>query len=125
MDLYREEIIDHYKNPRNFGEMDDPTVRVFEVNTFCGDNLEFFLKIKDNIITEAKFRCLGCAISTATSSMLTEKLTGLEVDKAKNISENEILELLGGEISAGRKKCAFLPLVALRKALVNLTNLPN
>jgi len=117
MDLYRQEIIDHYKNPRNFGEMTDPTVRVFEVNTLCGDNIELFLKIKDNIIIEAKFRSLGCAISTATASMLTEKLTGLTVDKAKDISENEILELLGGEISAGRKKCAFMPLVALRKAI--------
>lgn len=120
MNIYREEIIDHYKNPRNFGEMSDPTVRVFEVNTLCGDNIELFLKIKDNIITEAKFRSLGCAVSTAAASMLTEKLAGLKVDKARNISENKILELLGGEISPGRKKCAFLPLVALRKALNNI-----
>lgn len=117
MNIYREEIIDHYKNPRNFGEMTNPTIRVFEVNTLCGDNIEFFLKIVNKIIIESKFRSLGCAISTATASMLTEKLIGLTIDKAKNISENEILTLLGGEISPGRKKCAFLPLTALRKAL--------
>jgi len=120
MDIYRQEIIDHYKNPRNFGEMIDPTMRVFEVNTLCGDIIELFLKIKDNIIIEVKFRSLGCAISTATASMLTEKLRGLSVDKAGKISENEILEMLGGEISVGRKKCAFLPLVALKKVLNNI-----
>lgn len=117
MDLYREEIIDHYKNPRNFGSMDDPDVRIFEVNTLCGDNIELFVKFRNGKAAEVKFRSLGCAISTASASMLTEFLKGKTVKEMSAIKEEDILEFLGGDISPARKKCAFLPLIALRKAI--------
>lgn len=117
---FRDEIIQHYKNPHNFGSLTSPSVKVFETNSLCGDNIELFLIIKNKKITDCKFRSLGCAISTATASMLTDKLKGLSISEAKKISENNILELLGNEISPARKKCAFLPLSALNKALKDL-----
>lgn len=117
MDLYREEILDHYKNPRNFGVLTDFDVRVFEVNTMCGDNIELFLKFSKGKVSNVSFRSLGCAISTASASLLTEFLKGKAIKEVSKITEIDILKLLGAEISTGRLKCAYLPLVALKKAI--------
>jgi len=120
MDLYREEIIDHYKNPRNFGELADFDFHTFEVNTLCGDNMEIFIKVNKNKIIDIKFRSVGCAISMAAASMMTETLKGQDIKKIAKVDEDFMLKLLGGEISPARKKCAFLPLQALRKATIKL-----
>lgn len=119
MDLYREEILDHYKNPRNFGKLDKFDTRVFEVNTLCGDNIELFLKFSGNKIKDVSFRSLGCAISTASASLLTEKIKGKTVGEALKLTEKDVLELIGGIITSLRLKCAYLPFFALRKALLS------
>ena len=120
MDLYREEILDHYKNPRNFGTLKDFDVRVFEVNTLCGDNIELFLKISNNKLENISFRSLGCAISTASASMFYDEIKGKNITEIIKITEKDILKLLGGNISSSRLKCAYLPLVTLRKALSSI-----
>lgn len=117
MDIYRQEIIDHYKNPRNFGVLKNFDLRVFEVNRLCGDSIELFLKFSGNKLIDVSFRSLGCAISTASASLLMEEIKGKEIFSLGKIKEKEVLDLLGGKIMASRLKCAYLPLVALRKAL--------
>jgi len=114
MDIYQENILDHYKNPRNWGEIEDADLIVESTNASCGDMVKFFLKEENGLITDVKFKCLGCSISTAASSMLSEKLVGKTLEEIKRISSEEILELLGIEISPSRLKCALLPLDALK-----------
>ncbi len=118
MDIYRQNIIDHYKNPRNFGVIENADFTVFEVNTLCGDGLKFFIKLdadKSKII-DVKFEGEGCAISQASASMLSEELIGMDIKDIPNvITKDFILEMLGIEINPARLKCALLPMEALKK----------
>lgn len=113
---YKDEIIDHYKYPRNFGDLDDPKIVVDEDNTSCGDMVEIYVRLdnKKKIVT-MKWRGVGCAISTAAASMLSEKVVGMSKEKLEKFGEKGVVELLGGEISAGRMKCATLAYRALLK----------
>lgn len=115
MDIYQENILDHYKNPRNFGEIKDADVVVESSNASCGDMVKIYFKIRDGKIIQVKQKCLGCSIATAASSMVSGQLIGLTVEEAKKISPDEILKMLGIEISPSRMKCALLPLDALEK----------
>jgi len=116
-DLYREQIVDHYKNPRNFGELDDATVKVRETNASCGDMVEWVMKIDGGKVKEVRFKGLGCAISTAAASMLTEKVKGKRIGDLGKISDEDMVELLGVKINLGRIKCVTLPLKAMQKAV--------
>lgn len=115
MDIYQENILDHYKNPRNWGEITDADYIVESTNASCGDMVKFYFKIKGDKVVEVKYKCLGCSISTAASSLISEKLMGMKVDEVKNISPDDILKLLGIEVSPSRLKCALLPLDAFRQ----------
>lgn len=117
MDIYAENILDHYRNPRNFGRLKNPTLTVSEINFSCGDKEEIDLKIEDGIIKDIAFRGEGCAISRASASLLTEKLKGKSLKEIKKIGKNQILKLLGIELGPLRLKCALLPLNAIKKAL--------
>lgn len=112
---YREEIIDHYKHPRNFGELEDGNLTGKGINAACGDVVEFYLKETDGVIKEAKWRGVGCAMSTASASMLSEFILGKSVGEIKNLDENTMRDLVG-EINLGRLKCVMLPLSALKIA---------
>jgi nitrogen fixation NifU-like protein len=112
---YKEEIIDHYKHPRNFGEMENPDKTVKEGNSSCGDMVEIQAKLENSRIQELKWRGIGCAISTAAASMLSEKVIGMTKDDLEKFGEEGIIEMLGGEINAGRMKCATLAYKALLK----------
>ena len=119
--LYHDLIIDHYKNPRNFGTLDKPDLIAQEANASCGDLIEFSLIInhKSLIVNEIKWRGVGCAISTAAASLLSERIKNLKL-KIKNLldmTDEDIVEMLGGDISPTRLKCATLSLKALKKAL--------
>jgi nitrogen fixation NifU-like protein len=83
MDLYREEILDHYKHPRHFGDLKDFETKDSDRNSSCGDSLEMGVKVKNGKIIDVKFSGLGCAISMAAASMLTEMLLGKTVTQAK------------------------------------------
>lgn len=120
MDLYQQNIIDHYKNPRNTGKITEADWVLHEVNTLCGDALKFYVKLDQSKtkIESIKFEGEGCAISQASASMLTEELIGLTINELKTkLNQDFIKELLGIEISPSRMKCATLCIECLRKAL--------
>jgi nitrogen fixation NifU-like protein len=117
-DLYREHILDHYKNPRNHGTIDDADVTAEGVNPLCGDQLAIDLKIAaDGRIEDIKFHGRGCSISQAATSMLTELVEGHTVDEAAALTKDDILQELGIPLSPVRLKCALLGLGTLRLAL--------
>jgi len=116
-DLYRELILDYYKNPRNFGKLNHPTHSFESSNPFCGDRIRMDAKIIDGKIGEIAFSGQGCAISMASASMLTEKVVGQETHYLHGLSKDDIVKLLGLELSPTRLKCALLGLEVLQKAV--------
>jgi len=117
MDLYREEILDHFKNPRNFGVVKKTKLRAKETNASCGDVMEMSLRIKKGKVEEIRFQAEGCAISIAAGSMLTEMVKGEKVAEVKGLGEEEMMKRLGIKVSSGRRKCATLGLVVCQKAI--------
>jgi nitrogen fixation NifU-like protein len=114
-DFYRENILDHYRHPRNAGTLEDPTHSHEENNPLCGDVIRIELHVNENnIIDQVAFQGKGCAISQASASMLTELIKGKTLDEAKQIGKEEILEALGIEIGPVRMKCALLSLKVLK-----------
>ncbi len=117
MSDYRDEIIDHYKNPRNFGEMENPDLTMTEANSSCGDLIKIYLKKDGDKISQMKWQGVGCAISTAAASMLSEKVVGMNKSDLEKLGEAAIVEMLGGEVNAGRMNCATLAYRGLIKVL--------
>ena len=120
--LYRENILDHYKHPRNFGPLTNPDVSHEENNPFCGDRIVMGVKFqiskfKFQIIKNIKFHGEGCAISMASASMLTELVKGKTIEEIKGLKKEDILNMLGSQLTPTRLKCALLPLEAMQKAL--------
>lgn len=116
-EIYKQNILDHYKNPRNKGKLDSFDMKGSARNTSCGDTAEIFLKLKDGIVSEASFEGDGCAISQAGASMLTEKLRGMKSEELKLLSPGDMYNMLGVKISPGRSGCALLSYQALEDAL--------
>lgn len=116
-DIYREIILDHFKNPRNFGKIRKPSASFSLYNSACGDKIEIDIKTKDKNIEDIKFRGEGCAISLASASMLTEKVIGKNIGEIKNLDTEDILKMLGITLTPTRLKCALLPLEVLQKTL--------
>lgn len=109
--LYKQHILDHYKDPHNFGEMDDPDADVEAENPSCGDELHLYARVADEEIKKLTFTGEGCALSIAAASLLTDELQGKDTDDIKNVSEEEMFELLGLEkdaVSPMRMKCVLL-----------------
>ncbi|HCC05104.1 TPA: Fe-S cluster protein [Patescibacteria group bacterium] len=119
-EIYKQHILDHYNNPRNKEEMYKPTVSVPAKNASCGDSYILYLAIENKRITQATFSGVGCAVSQAAASLLTEKLTGMDVEEARALIEEDMYAMLGIEISLGRQKCALLLFRGLEEALRNL-----
>lgn len=117
MDIYREEILDHYKNPRNFGPVEKFRLKAMERNASCGDVMEMGLEVKNGVVEEIKFTGVGCAVSMAAASMLTELVKGKKLTEVKRLTEKDVYRKLGIKISLGRQKCAQLGLVTLKKAI--------
>jgi len=114
-DFYKENILDHYRNPRNAGTLENPTYTHESHNPLCGDVIRVDLHInEDNLVDKVTFEGKGCAISQASASMLTEMIEGKSLDEVKQISKEDILELLGIPIGPVRMKCALLSLKALK-----------
>jgi len=121
MDIYREQIMDHYKNPRNWRGLKLMNIVERQANVSCGDVVEMGIKWgeskKGRVIREIRFKGEGCAISRAGASMLTEWLKGKNKDEVKKLTEKKMLNMLGIELSPGRKKCATLGLEVWQKLL--------
>ena len=112
--FYREFILDHYKNPRNFGRLEQPDISHEEDNPLCGDVIGMDFRVRDGVIEDVRFHGRGCAISQASASLLTERLKGVSLDDAKKIGKADVLGELGIEISPARIKCALLSLKVLK-----------
>ena len=116
--MYREHILEHYKEPQNFGQVETPTMVYKENNPLCGDEIEISAKIEKSTITDIKFQGHGCAISQAAASIMTEHLKGKKLTEVLSFSREDMLALLGIEISAMRLKCALLARHVLQKGLL-------
>lgn len=116
-DLYREIILDHYKNPAYKGKIEPSDYSFEDENPFCGDFLHIDLKTDEKgIITDAKFDGHGCAISMASADMLLETLIGKSIEDVKKLGKQDVLDLLGIELSPVRLKCALLSLKVAKAA---------
>ncbi len=115
--IYRENILDHYAHPRNFGKLEKFDVQHREFNPLCGDEATIQIKVENNIIKDIKFHGKGCAISMASSSMLLTELKGKPIENIKNITKEHVYDLLSIPISPVRVKCALLCLEAVRRAV--------
>ncbi|HLE34363.1 MAG: nitrogen fixation NifU-like protein [Candidatus Nitrosomirales archaeon] len=114
-DIYREIILDYYRNPRNFGKIDSPDITLRESNPLCGDEIEIQVKFDGDKVKDIKFNGKGCAISQASASMLTEMVMGKSLEDMKKVGKEDILESLGlPNLGPARIKCALLSLKTLK-----------
>ena len=117
--MYQEQILDHYKNPRNVGIIRNATIHHHEKNPLCGDELDVYLLIDDDKnVADVKIRAHGCAISTASASMMTDRIKGRNISQITKLKKDDILEMLGIPISAARLKCALLSMDTFKNAVV-------
>lgn len=116
-DLYRENILDHYGNPRNEGTLENPDISHERENPVCGDVVRLDIKLEDGKVKEARFSGQGCVISMASSSMFTEEIHGKTISELKEMDEEDIFEMLGLELGPSRFHCGVLPLRVLQEAL--------
>lgn len=123
-DLYREQIIDRYKNPRMKGTLDPHDYTYQDDNPLCGDEIRIDLRVDENdCVTEAAFSGKGCAISQASADLLVESIVGKTLDEIKSIGKEDILEMLGIELGAVRLKCALLSLKVLKAGVYGISEL--
>ena len=117
-DFYRDYILDHYRSPRNFGNLESPDVEAEDLNPLCGDQIKMELKLDDGVVRDVRFSGKGCAISQASASMLTEQVKGMKLADVAKLSKEAVLENVGIGISPTRMKCAMLGLRVLKSAAI-------
>lgn len=115
MNIYRENILDHYKNPRNRGPLPEADMTVEESNPVCGDKLKLMYKLDGDRVSQIKFEGEGCAISLAAASMLTELAHGKTLEELEQIRDEDLLKEIGVPLSPTRVACGLLALSGLRK----------
>ena len=123
--LYRDYILDHYKNPRNFGEIEPHDLEAHDHNPLCGDELGVHLIVDEaGTITDLKFHGQGCAISQASASIASEEIIGMKADEVAELGADWLIDLLGIPISPTRRKCALLTLKVMRGAVTGDASWP-
>jgi nitrogen fixation NifU-like protein len=123
-DMYREQIIDRYKNPRSRGTLDPHDFTYEDDNPLCGDRIRIDVRVDaQDRVTAAAFSGQGCAISQAAADLLTEAVVGKTLDEVKQLTKDDILELLGIELGPVRLKCALLPLKVLKAGVYGIDQL--
>ncbi|MEW6718027.1 MAG: Fe-S cluster assembly sulfur transfer protein SufU [Chloroflexota bacterium] len=125
-DLYREIIIDRYKNPHHFGKLEPHDISFEDDNPLCGDRIRIDLRVDENdVIQEAAFSGHGCSISLASADLLIESIIGKSLEEVKKLTKEEVLDLLGIEVGPVRIKCALLSLKVLKAGAYGLTEAPD
>ncbi len=124
MDMYRQTILDHYKNPRCFGHLTRVDATAEENNTSCGDRVVFELAFDKTRtrVSDVRFSGEGCAISQAASSMLAERIRGMDLESVLALGKDDVISMLGVELTPSRIKCALLPLEVVHAALKTFVN---
>jgi nitrogen fixation protein NifU and related proteins len=118
-DFYRDFILDHYRNPRNFGKLEPATATAEDLNPLCGDQIRMDLRVNDEgVVEDIRFSGKGCAISQASASMLTEEVKGMRLEDVAKLGKEIVLENVGIGISPTRMKCATLGLRVLKSAAI-------
>ncbi len=119
-DLYRDYILEHYRRPHNFGVIEDPSASIEGSNPLCGDRITLQIGVHDGVVERIGFTGRGCAISQASASLLTDEIKGKPLTEAAAFRADDLLDLLGIEISPARLKCAMLSHETLQQALAEL-----
>jgi nitrogen fixation NifU-like protein len=117
--LYSDTILNHFRQPRNYGSVPDPDISCEDFNPLCGDRIRIELKVNGTIIEDVRFKGDGCAISIAAASLLTELISGSDLKYIEELSDEALLSRLASDISPSRIQCAVLALGALRTGLRN------
>jgi nitrogen fixation NifU-like protein len=118
--IYREIILEHYKNPSNKGTLDPADFTYEDVNPLCGDEIRIDVRITDDRVSEIRFSGRGCAVSQASASILTEMVEGMSLDAVKSLGRDELLEEIGIPVSPARMKCAMLGLKVLKAGVYGI-----
>jgi nitrogen fixation NifU-like protein len=123
-EIYRENILDHYRHPRHRGTLAHPDITYEDANPLCGDHIRMDLNVSDGRVAEVAFSGHGCSISQAAASMLAERIEGQPLEEVKKISRDDVLEMLGIELGPVRLKCALLALKTLKAGVYGITQWP-
>ncbi len=115
--MYRENVLDHYRNPRNEGSLEDADVHEHDSNPNCGDVIDVYATVEGGVLKEIRFEGEGCAISQAAMSMISQEVKGKQVEEIQDIEKDRVLDLLGIELTPIRLKCALLGIKTLQKGL--------
>jgi nitrogen fixation NifU-like protein len=116
-DIYRQYILEHYRDPRNHGHLDNPDIHAADTNPLCGDRVEIDLALDGDRVREVRFDGRGCAISQASASMLTERMEGATLEELRALKPDDVFEMLGVAIGPARQRCALLSLRVLHQAI--------
>ena len=123
-EIYRENILEHYKHPRHHGTLEHPDITYEDANPLCGDHIRMDLKVRDGRVEDVRFSGHGCSISQASASMLCERIAGQPLEEIKRIGRDDVLEMLGIELGPVRLKCALLALKTLKAGVYGLPQWP-
>jgi nitrogen fixation NifU-like protein len=123
-DLFRENILDHYRHPRHQGVLEAPDIRYEDANPLCGDRLRMDIKVAEGKIADIRFSGHGCSISQAAASMLCEAVHGRSLEEVKNLTREDVLEMLGIELGPVRLKCGLLALKTLKAGVYGIQQWP-
>jgi nitrogen fixation NifU-like protein len=115
--LYREIVLDHYRNPRNRGTLDPADYSYEDTNPLCGDEVRIDLRVANGRVADVKFTGRGCAVSQASTSILTEMIQDMPLDEVKALTKDDLLDELGIPVSPARMKCALLGLKVLKAGI--------
>jgi nitrogen fixation NifU-like protein len=123
-EMFRENILEHYRHPRNQGTLEQPDITYEDANPLCGDRIRMDLQVKDGKIDAVRFSGHGCSISQAAASMLSERIEGRPLEEVRKLTRDDMLEMLGIELGPVRLKCALLALKTLKAGVYGLKQWP-
>ena len=121
-DLFREHILEHWRNPRCQGTLEHPDRTFEDANPLCGDRIRMDFRIADGVLREVRFSGVGCSISQAAASMLCEHVQGRTLEDIKAVTRDDVMDMLGVELGPVRLKCALLALKTLKAGIYGITD---